>query len=145
LRPSKDDFHPGKYYGHRIPRAIWDWPISYDDLAPFYAQAEQLFGVAGLADEPLAPLERPDRGYPRSPLPLHPINEKLIAANRACGLSPFRLPLAIDPARCLRCDACAGYICPTGARSSSAHLVQRAMADGMPLHLMTNTEVERLT
>ena len=30
LRPSKDDFQPGKHYGKRIPRAIWDWPIGYD-------------------------------------------------------------------------------------------------------------------
>src|SRR5262245_19892637 len=27
MRPSEDDFHPGKHYGRRIPRAIWDWPI----------------------------------------------------------------------------------------------------------------------
>ncbi len=146
LRPSRDDFHPGKYYGNRIPRAIWNWPISYDDLAPFYAEAEQLFGVAGAADEKLAPLEQPERGYPRAPLPLHPINRNLIAANRAGGLSPFQLPLAIDPARCLRCEACAGYLCPTGARSSSAQLVERARSNpGAPgLTLVTYTEVERL-
>src|SRR5262245_44291977 len=39
LRPSQEDFHPGRYYGERIPRAIWDWPISYPDLEPCYAEA----------------------------------------------------------------------------------------------------------
>jgi choline dehydrogenase-like flavoprotein len=143
LRPSKDDFHPGKHYGDRIPRAIWDWPITYRDLEPHYAEAERLYGVAGCGDEDFGPLEKPG-AFPRQPLPLHPANLKLIAANRARGLRPFRLPLAIDPALCLRCGACAGYICPTGARSSSAQLVERAAADGLPLRVVTNVEAERL-
>src|SRR5262249_17287396 len=43
----------------------------------------------------------------------------------------------------LRCGACAGYICPTGARSSSAQLLDRAAADGLPLRILTNVEAER--
>ena len=68
LRPSRDDFHPGKHYGNRIPRAIWDWPISYDDLAPHYVEAEALYGVAGDRDEDFGPLQKPDRPFPHSPL-----------------------------------------------------------------------------
>src|SRR5262249_55697174 len=74
---------------------------------------------------------------------LHPVNRKLMAANRAGGLRPFRLPLAIDPGACLRCGACAGYVCPTGARSSGARLVDRAAVDGLPLRVETNVEAER--
>jgi choline dehydrogenase-like flavoprotein len=144
LRPSKDDFHPGKHYGPRIPRAIWDWPVSYDDLEPHYSHAEKLFGVAGCPDEDFGPLPRPGRGYPKQPLPLHPVNQKLMAANKAVGLKPFRLPLAIDPSLCLRCAACAGFICPTGARSTSAQIAERAVAEGLPLRVQTNVEVERL-
>ncbi len=144
LRPSRDDFHPGKWYGDRIPRPIWDWPIGYDDLAPFYSRAEQLYRVAGARDESLAPLEQPPDGFPGQPLSLHPINQRLIAANRTRGLRPFRLPLAIDPARCLRCAECAGYLCPTGARSSSAHLVDRAVAAGWQLQVRHCVEAERL-
>src|SRR5262245_4341399 len=65
MRPSRDDFHPGKSYGKRIPRAIWDWPIGYDDLEPHYAEAERLYGVAGCADEDFGPLQKPGRGYPK--------------------------------------------------------------------------------
>jgi choline dehydrogenase-like flavoprotein len=144
LRPSRDDFHPGKSYGDRIPRAIWDWPISYDDLAPSYTEAEQLAGVAACADEDFGPLPKPGRAAPGQPLPLHPINQRLMAANRAGGLRPFRLPLAIDSARCLRCACCAGYVCPTGARHSSAQLLERASLEGLPLRVLTNVEVERL-
>jgi choline dehydrogenase-like flavoprotein len=143
LRPSPDDFCPGRSYGTRIPRAIWDWPVSYDDMEPYYDQAERLFGVAGAADENFSPLSRPRHGYLGRPLPLQPINRRLMSANTACGLRPFRLPLAIDGTRCLRCDACAGYLCPTGARQSSAHLLENN--DSRLLTVMTETEAECLT
>ena len=115
LRPSEQDFQPGRYYRDRIPRAIWEWPISYDDLEPYYTEAEQLYGVAGCGDDDFAPLKKPARGFPGAPLPLHPLNQRLMTANRKRGLRPFQLPLAIDSSRCLRCGACAGYVCPTGA------------------------------
>ncbi len=144
LRPSEQDFQPGRYYGERIPRSIWDWPISYQDLEPYYTEAERLFGVAGRSDDDFAPLARPSRGFPGVPLPLHPLNERLMAANRSKGLRPFQLPLAIDSSRCLRCGACAGYLCPTGARQSSAQLVESSIRRGQSLRVQTHVEVERL-
>jgi choline dehydrogenase-like flavoprotein len=144
LRPSEQDFQPGRYYGERIPRAIWEWPISYQDLEPYYTEAERLFGVAGCGDEDFAPLQKPARGFPGAPLPLHPLNQRLMAANRKRGLRPFQLPLAIDSSRCLRCGACAGYVCPTGARRSSAQLLESAVSRGHALKVQTQIEVERL-
>jgi choline dehydrogenase-like flavoprotein len=144
LRPSDQDFHPGEFYGKRIPRAIWDWPISYADLEPHYTEAERLYGVAGRGEEDFGPLKKPAVGYRGEPLPLHPLNQRLIAANQSHGLHPFRLPLAIDSSRCLRCGVCAGYICPTGARASAAQLLERAIAEGFPLEIQTEVEVERL-
>jgi choline dehydrogenase-like flavoprotein len=144
MRPSQEDFRPGKHYGERIPRAIWDWPLAYDTLEPYYGEAEKLFGVAGCSDEDFGPLQKPRLGYPNQPLPLHPINQRLIAANQLRGLRPFQLPLGIDSARCLRCSACAGYTCPTGARRSSAQLVDEASAQGLPLRVLTSVEVERV-
>jgi choline dehydrogenase-like flavoprotein len=144
VRPSDQDFLPGKYYGKRIPRAIWDWPISYADLEPYYTEAEQLYGVAGRGEEDFAPLQKPALGYPGDPLPLHPLNQRLIASNRIHGLHPFRLPLAIDSSRCLRCGVCAGYVCPTGARSSSSQLLERAIAEGLRIEIKTQVEVERM-
>ncbi len=144
IRPSGQDFQPGKYYGKRIPRAIWDYPISYGDLEPYYTEAEQLYGVAGCGEEDFGPLGKPARGYPGEPLPLHPLNQRLIAANKRKGLHPFRLPLAIDSSRCLRCGVCAGYICPTGARRSASELLERAIDEGYSLKIETQVEVERL-
>ena len=70
-------------------------------------------GLRGGGFRPLC--KNPPAAIPGDPLPLHPLNQRLIAANRVHGLHPFRLPLAIDSSRCLRCGVCAGYICPTGA------------------------------
>ncbi len=144
VRPSELDFQPGQFYGKRIPRAIWDWPISYADLEPHYSEVERLYGVAGRGDDDFGPLQKPSRGFMGEPLPLHPLNQRLIAANRRHGLRPFRLPLAIDAARCLRCGVCAGYVCPTGARSSAAQLLESAVKAGYPLEVQTQVEVERL-
>jgi choline dehydrogenase-like flavoprotein len=144
IRPSDQDFQPGRFYGKRIPRSIWEWPISYADLEPYYTEAERLYGVAGCGDEDFGPLRKPARGYPGVPLPLHPLNQRMIAANRDHGLRPFRLPLAIDSSRCLQCGVCAGYVCPTGARASSSDLLERAAARGYRLKVQTGVEVERL-
>jgi choline dehydrogenase-like flavoprotein len=145
MRPSRDDFHPGKHYGNRIPRAIWDWPVGYDALEPHYAEAERLYGVSGDGGENFGPLQKPRDGFAGRPMPLHPINRKLIAANRARGLQPFQLPLAIDSSRCLGCPICPGYICVHGARHSSAQLLEQAVAEGRSLHVRTNAEVDCLS
>src|SRR5262249_38037313 len=137
LRPSPEDFHPGKYYGQRLPRTLWDWPIDYETLEPYYTQAEGLFGVAGSYGDDFCPLGKPRHGFPGRALPVKPINRQLMAANRAFGLTPFRLPLAIDVRRCLQCSACAGHLCPTGARRSSAQLVDSPSAGPFSLETMT--------
>jgi choline dehydrogenase-like flavoprotein len=145
MRPSREDFHPGRYYGDRIPRQIWDWPIAYDDLAPFYTEAEGLYGLSGCSEDDFGPLEKPARGFPAATIPVKALNRRLMAANVAQGLRPFRLPLAIDFGRCLQCATCPGYLCPNGARRSSAQLVEAAVAGGAPLTVLTNAEVECLT
>jgi choline dehydrogenase-like flavoprotein len=140
LRPSPADFHPGQAYGERLPRALWDWPIGYEDLEPHYTHAEKLFGVAGSVADDFGPLGKPRHGFPGEALPLQPINLRLMAANRKSGLRPFRLPLAIDRQHCLQCGDCAGYLCPTGARRSSGQLVDAVTAGDSRLQVMTGVE-----
>src|SRR5262245_58868071 len=145
MRPSASDFHPGKQYGRRLPRLAWDWPVTYSHLERYYDDAEALYGVSGWGEDDFGPLQKPRNNFPRQGIPLKPINERLVAANRARGLKPFRLPRAIDFARCLQCGNCPGYVCPNGARRSSAHLAEQAAADRLPLRVLTGTEAERLT
>jgi choline dehydrogenase-like flavoprotein len=145
MRPSRDDFHPGKSYNERLSRTQWDWPVGYETMEPFYTEAERLFGVAGSDADDFGPVPKPAGGFPNRPLPLHPVNERLMAAGQQRGLRPFRLPLAIDPTGCQRCNVCPGYICPTGARRSSGQLLTEAAAAGWPLQVLTGMEAEQLS
>ncbi len=141
MRPSIDDFHPGVAYGERLPRSQWDWPIDYEELEPYYDQAEKLYGVAGSIQDDFGRLPRPRHGFPKSPMPLHSVNQRLMGANERCGLRPFRLPLAIDSKSCSRCNVCPGYICPTGARRSSAQLLN----ESAHLRVLDGREVESIS
>ena len=77
-------------------------------------------------------------------LPLAEINKTLMQSAWKSGLNPYRLPLAIDSSKCLRCDNCAGFVCPTGARRSSSQLMQESIERGESLTLKTQHEAERL-
>lgn len=143
LRPGTEDFHPGQQYGTRLDRCLWDWPISYEDLKPFYEQAEALYRLTASVGDDFGPLHPPGRCVDHRLIPLAPINERLMATNRSVGLHPFRLPLAIDTARCQRCASCAGFLCPHGARRSAAQVIDETAARH-PLTVMSDAEVLRL-
>ncbi|MDJ0784423.1 MAG: GMC family oxidoreductase [Desulfosarcinaceae bacterium] len=144
LRPSRHDFMPGRFYGRYLDRSLWEWPVSPEEMAPFYTEAEALYRAAGDVDQTVPHLlQRPLR-YPADPLPLHPTNAALRGVFEQAGLHPFVLPMGIDGDKCDRCAACPGYICPTDARASSLNrcivpAVQRHRAD-----LITEAEVVRV-
>ncbi|HYX24983.1 MAG TPA: GMC family oxidoreductase [Thermoanaerobaculia bacterium] len=115
---------------------VADWPFGYDDLEPYYTQAEREVGVSGLGGA--SPFEGwRSAPYPMPPLPAHPLTAQLEAVCRGRGLHPFPTPRGINsrpyqgrPA-CEPCDFCAGYGCPSGARGSSQEaLLSRAERTG---------------
>jgi choline dehydrogenase-like flavoprotein len=96
-----------------------DWPLSAEDLAPYYDRIEQLLGVAGAA-HPAFPRARP---YPNPPHRLCPASALIAAAGRELGIHLAPNPLAIlsrpmvgRPA-CIRCKQCA-FGCMIGDKSS---------------------------
>jgi choline dehydrogenase-like flavoprotein len=119
LRPSPEDFLPGKWYSRYLSRQQWDWPISYHDLESYYEQAEDLYHVAAAVTDPMPHVGKRDKPFPQQPDKLVPISKKLARGIESRGYTPFSLPLAMDWATCLRCPSCPGYMCPTGARASS--------------------------
>lgn len=51
-RLLRNDFRMrSQYGGPNLPAAMVDWPISYDDLEPWYCEAEREMGVAGSQSE----------------------------------------------------------------------------------------------
>ncbi|MCB2198453.1 GMC family oxidoreductase [bacterium] len=144
LRPSPEDFFPGQFYHSYLPRHLHEWPIRYEDLAPWFDRAEELYRVSGRADQPPKHLGQRKSNYPGQLPALEPISEKLTHAMRKEGLNPFHLPLAIDFSTCLHCPTCPGYLCPTGARSSSLHQAIDPAIKDHGAELWTETEAVEL-
>jgi choline dehydrogenase-like flavoprotein len=77
-------------------------------------------------------------------LPLAAISARLMRAAEDLGLKPWRLPLAIDSSRCLRCSHCAGFECPTGARRSSEDLLRSCELAAKPLRRLMHCEALKI-
>ncbi len=115
------------------------WPYRYDELEPYYGEAEQLIGVSGDdAGDPTAP--RRTRGFPQPPSPLAPISQRISEAAAGMGLHPFRLPLAINYAAederkpCIACRTCDTFACAIEAKNDIAtRMIKPLIARGMTL------------
>lgn len=130
------DFAMASTYGAPPGSSLADWPITYDDLEPHYAWAEQVIGVAGDADA------HPTQGSRTGPYPLPPFPPStevraLQVGAEALGLRTGPVPLLINTeprdgrARCVRCGECVGFACPSDAKNSSHNaLLPRALETG---------------
>ena len=109
------------------------WPYRYDELEPYYGEAERLLRIAGDdTGDPTAP--RRATPYPFAPAPLARVTEHVVDSAVALGLSPFHLPLAIDHARCVACRTCDTYACAIEAKNDVATtLVRPLIARGLTL------------
>jgi choline dehydrogenase-like flavoprotein len=118
------------------------WPYRYDELEPYYGEAERLLRIAGDdTGDPTAP--RRAAPYPFAPARLARVTEHVVDSAVALGLSPFRLPLAIDHTRCIACRTCDTYACAIEAKNDVATtLIRPLVARG--LALMTGTVVVRI-
>ncbi len=69
-----------------------DWPLTYEDLEPYYEQVENDFGVSGLAGDPAFP---PGKGPPLPPAPLGPMGRRVARAHNQLGWHWWPAPNAI--------------------------------------------------
>lgn len=124
-----------------------DWPITYDDLDPWYQEAdEERMGVAGAQGPPeIDPRGQP---FPMPPLPLSYNLQQLHGWVTAAGIPMWSQPSAKNsvPYRgrsaCCRNDTCTP-ICPVGAKYSP-DATWRALRAGHRVTLLTRTLVRRL-
>lgn len=97
------------------------WPISYEDLAPYYDRAERLYHVHGeLGADPTDPPRGP---FPHPPIPHSPGMQAIVDAIARQGLHPCPLPLGlIDPGGadgCRLCNTCNSFACRIHAKSDA--------------------------
>lgn len=116
---------------------VADWPITYEELEPWYALVEREVGVSGrVTPHPFAD-RRSTPDFPFAPLAEHPVAGWVDRAAERLGQHAFPLPRAIlsEPsgarAGCRYAGFCGGYGCDTGAKGSSrAALLVRAVVTG---------------
>ncbi|NNC20107.1 GMC family oxidoreductase [Corallococcus exiguus] len=115
---------------------VADWPISYEELAPFYDKAEAELGVSGQAIP--HPFAEPRSGpYPLPPLDVHPVASEIDKVCAAMGWHALPTARGIiskaykGRSPCAYCALCGSYGCETGAKSSTlASLIPNAIATG---------------
>jgi choline dehydrogenase-like flavoprotein len=130
------DFHEHSLLGDIPGAALADWPISYDELEPYYTKVEWEVGVSGLAGA--SPFDPPrSKPYPMPPLPVKSSGVLMERGARKLGLHPFPAPMAIvsQPFRgrpaCVNCGFCIGFGCEVRAKSSSLYtMIPEAEATG---------------
>ncbi len=141
IRMTANDFKTRTQFGYGD-----DWPITYDEIEPYYCKAEHLLGVSGTdADNPFAP--------PRSqPHPLPPfelsyddvvLSERLKKHNILLHTTPQARTRKPFDGR----DACVNFgtcrFCPIGARYSPNHHLNRAIETGL-CKIHKNVSVRRI-
>lgn len=136
-RMKPDDFRLKSIFGPVAGASVEDWPITYQDLEPYYDLVEKRVGVSGrVVAHPYAD----QRSSPEFPLPAtgeHPLAHWIDEAAKAMNLHPFPLPRAIltqprgSRGSCSYSNFCGRYGCATGAKGSSrAALLNAAIATG---------------
>jgi len=130
------DFRMRSTYGAPAGSSLEDWPITYDDLEPYYEKAEYEIGVSGdYSGTPFhAPRRRP---LPMPPLPPNREFHILEPAARRLGLHPFHIPMARNSVPyngrgpCMRCRWCVGFACEVDAKNGSQNtVIPTALASG---------------
>ena len=123
LKPQ--DFRLLSEFGSIEGANIADWPITYEDLEPYYAKVEQLVGVSGrVVKHPhLEPRSTPD--FPFPPTAEHPIAKWFDKAAGELGFHPFPMARGIlsqpynNRKSCEYSGYCGSYGCHSGAKASS--------------------------
>jgi choline dehydrogenase-like flavoprotein len=148
-RFSPEDFRMATTYGVPAASSLADWPISYEDLEPYYSRAEWEIGVSGDPSGDSASGPR-SRSYPMPPLPNNVSGKTLSSGAQILGLKTGPVPLMINSVArdgreaCVNCGTCVGFGCPGESKSGTHNtVIQRAIATGR-CDVLINVQAERL-
>ncbi len=144
LRPA--DFGEIKHEDGLSPA----WPLSYDELEPWYTKAEWLYQVHGAHGED--PTEGPySRQYPWPAVSHEPRIQQISDSLAAAGYHPFHAPCGIllneehrPASKCIRCAWCDGYPCLVHAKADAETIAVRPLLSDPNVTLLVNSEVVRL-
>jgi len=134
------DFTPRQNFRNPGDSTVPDaWPVSYDQMKPWYAEAEKLLGVRGQPD-PLRP-EATAVNLPAAP-PFSTDNQPLVDYLAGRGLHPYHLPMACDYAD--GCTTCQTYLCDQSCKNDAARNCLLPAIAEHGAHLLAECRVVRL-
>jgi choline dehydrogenase-like flavoprotein len=145
-RLRREDFGELRHHDGISPA----WPISYDELEPYYTQAEQLYQVHGArGEDPTEPDASGD--YPHPAVSHEPRIQQLSDDLAAAGYNPFHAPCGIlldesNPpySTCVRCANCDGFPCVLHAKSDAEVIGVRPALEHPNVTLRTDARVVKL-
>ncbi|WP_338728768.1 GMC family oxidoreductase [Haladaptatus sp. DJG-WS-42] len=122
-----------------------EWPIDYDDLRSYYANAEQELGVAGAVDNPFSPPR--DEPYPMPAFAPSHSDSIFAEACEALEITTHSVGNARNSVAYDGRSQCVGYgtcnpVCPSGAKYSADTTIEKAEAKGV--RVVTEAPVQRL-
>src|SRR5690348_11381448 len=144
FRLRKEDFGEIRHHGGLSPA----WPIRYEDIEPYYTEAERLYHVHGNRGED--PVEPPASGpYPHPAVSPPPRIHQLSDAFARLAVRPYRTPLRVmlneqdrHASRCLHCETCDGFPCLVSAKSDAQVCAVDPALEHLNETLQTNSYVE---
>ena len=131
-----EDFKLKSTYSFVEGSTLDDWPISYEDLEPYYEKAEWEIGVSG--DDSQNPFAPPrNKPQPMPPFEYNRAGRIVAEAGSRLGLHPFPIPMLRNsvpyngrPA-CIRNRTCVGFACPVDGKNGTHNtVIPTAMATG---------------
>lgn len=138
-------FHPSDFSVKSLDGVADDWPISYAQLEPYFAENDRNIGVAGLAGDPAYPHHE----FPLPPVPLGKSGEKIARGFNKLGWHWWPADTAIitedydGRAACANLGPC-GTGCSQGAKSS-ADVTYWPKAERARVELKTHCRVREIT
>ena len=146
FRLRREDFGEIKHWGGVSPA----WPISYDELEPYYLAAERLYHVHG--ERGVDPTDPPASAPYAYPAVSHePRIQQLHDDWARLGHKPFHVPLGIMlderqrwKSPCIRCATCDGHPCLVNAKSDADVVCVQPALEHPNVTLLTDALVTRL-
>jgi choline dehydrogenase-like flavoprotein len=143
------DFHEFSVRGGIPGAALADWPITYEELEPYYSAVEWAVGVSGaVSSAPGEPAH--SRPYPLPPLNVTGPGVLLEVGCQKLGWSSKAAPMAIlsQPYQgrlaCHNCGFCLGFPCEWGAKSGANYtMIPEALTTGR-CELRTESYVRKI-
>lgn len=143
------DFRMATEYGVPDGSSLQDWPLTYDDLEPYYEKAEWEIGVCGEDGANTENIPR-KRGYPMPPVNPNPQTRALKKGADALGWKTFAVPQLLntipynDRPACTSCSYCVGFACQANSKNGTHNtFLPRALATGL-CDLITSAMTEKI-